>query len=124
MPEQFSVPPLILILELDVPLASNCKVLVRLMVPLMVMMSPATADATADFNAASVVTVVLFAATNVGSAALEGAAFPSSANVAVSVCFWHEMNAMQMPSTTVLVIFFIMVNLIVNKIVTATSTSR
>ena len=58
MPEQLSVPPVRLILELDVPLANNCKVLVRLIVPLMVMISPALALATAVFNADSVVTVV------------------------------------------------------------------
>jgi len=38
-------------------LLSNCRVLVRWMVPLMVMTEPAVAELTADFNAASVVTV-------------------------------------------------------------------
>src|ERR1700710_2142820 len=58
IPEQLSTPPVRLILALAVPLTNNCNVLVRLIVPLMVMMSPGFALATADFNADSVVTVV------------------------------------------------------------------
>src|SRR5258708_1482537 len=58
MPEQLSVPPVRLILALDVPLTNSCKVLVRLIVPLTVMISPGLALATAVFNADSVVTVV------------------------------------------------------------------
>src|SRR5689334_4898503 len=59
IPEQSSVPPVKLILELDVPLFRSCSVLVNLMVPLTVMISPAFAADMADFSADSVVTVTL-----------------------------------------------------------------
>ena len=69
MPEPSRVPPVKLIFEPEVPLFSNCRVLVNLLVPLMVMISPAFALATAVFNADSVVTVVLAAATDERDAA-------------------------------------------------------
>jgi len=99
-----------LIFELEVPLLSNCRVLVRLMVPLMVIMSPALAALTAAFNAASVVTVV-----DVMSDLIIGSVGWSLGEVAVgfSVFFWQAAN--RMASTATLMKLFIKWQLMVKK---------
>ena len=105
-----------LILALAVPLLSNCRVLVKLMVPLMVMISPALALATAAFKVASVVTVVDTAFTPFMDAAdtWSGELEEEEGGVC-SVIFWQL--AIAMTSAATLMKIFIIRQLMVKKMV-------
>jgi hypothetical protein len=105
-----------LILELEVPLASNCRVLVKLMVPLMVMISPALALATAAFKADSLVTVVDTAFTpETGAAEISAAELGEEEEGCCSVIFWQL--AIAMTSAATLMKLFINRQLMVKKMV-------
>jgi hypothetical protein len=109
------VPPVKLIFELEVPLFSNCRVLVNLIVPLTVMMSPAFALAMAVFKADSVVTVVFTALTTVCVFSDLRASEEDSAVAGCSVTF-KQLAKRSTSAARALICFFILEgNLIVKK---------
>ena len=95
--------------------------LVKLIVPLMVMTSPATADDTADLSAASVVTVTLLAVIDRG-VSVTGVNVSGSLTAGRRDEFFslvQAANTRKLHSNAVLLSFFIMAfRLMVKKIVT------